>query len=94
MKMTEGDAKKEAGKLTNRLYTIYFSFVLVSYFAVDLIWPHLVAWGAPGNIYKAFLVFFAFLALYNLRFVSKLRFERDRLRVMAGEVPEEHHHTH
>lgn len=93
-KSLEKDAKRNAKKLTNKLYTIYVFFAAVSYSIIALVWPYLQALGAPGNIYRLALVFFAFLALYNLSFVSKIRFERDRYRVVAGEVPEEHHHGH
>lgn len=90
----ERDAKRNAKQLTNKLYTIYTFFAIVAYSIIELVWPYLRELGAPGNIYKLALVFFIFLALYNLRLVSKIRFERDRYRVIAGEVPEEHHHGH
>ncbi|MBI5354988.1 MAG: hypothetical protein HZB68_00850 [Candidatus Aenigmarchaeota archaeon] len=93
-KPLERDAKRNAKRLTNKLYTIYAFFAVAAYSIVALAWPYLLALGAPGNIYRIALVFFAFLWMYNLRFVSKIRFERDRYRVMAGEVPEEHHHGH
>lgn len=93
-KLLERDAKRSANKLTNKLYTIYVFFAIVSYSIIDVVWPYMKSWGAPGNIYKLALVFFVFLALYNIRFVSKIRFERDRYRVISGEVPEEHHHGH
>lgn len=91
--MDEKEAKGRLRVMDWKLYTAYVLCAAIAYGSITLVWPYLSSWGAPpGLLYRSLLTLFVFWGAYNLRWLAKMRSERDRLRVMAGEVHEEHHH--
>ena len=93
-KMTEAQAKELLKGYDRRLYLSYTIIFAVAYGIIRTIWPLLINYGAPGPIYKWALVIFLFWGGYNIKWVTKTRSTRDRLRIVAGYIPDDHHHGH